>query len=62
MNSISDNKNLDFTGSAKTNPYGIIQFPHSLKGGKVGKKGKSRKNRKSKKIKKSRKYRNSRRQ
>lgn len=46
MYSVKNNQNLNFTGSAKTNPYGLIQHPY-MSEQKGGKKRKSRKSRKS---------------
>jgi len=40
MYTVKNNQNLDFTGSVKTDPYGLIQ-----KGGKRRKSRKSRKSR-----------------
>jgi hypothetical protein len=45
MYTSKNNQNLDFTGAATTNPYGLIQHPSSQKGGKRRKSRKSRKSR-----------------
>jgi hypothetical protein len=45
MYTVKNNQNLDFTGSVKTDPYGLIQHPSSQKGGKRRKSRKSRKSR-----------------
>lgn len=58
MYTVSNNQNLDFTGSSKTNPYGLVQHPYNSnqKGGKK-KNNKSRKLRKSRRNRKSKKSR-----
>jgi hypothetical protein len=57
MYTVKNNQNLDFTGSSKTNPYGLIQYPYRQKGGKTKKSKKSKNSRKSIKSRKSRKSR-----